>query len=515
MIPARELFDLRAEWSLDVGVIEKDYVLGWLLAGIANHPDLAATWVFKGGTCLRKCFYETYRFSEDLDFTVVDGGPEDARGAAADLRDDRRMDPRGVRDRARGRRARRSGAATTAAATRQREGRIAYRGPNPPRQLPKVKLDLTADEVVVEHVVQRAIGHQYSDSPAGRRRRLLRARRAVRREVARAQRALPPARPLRRRAHAPPPRPRRSSADASQPCWRRSARTPAIEIPDRRQHPRLALPRRDRARMGEHARPPAAATAAALRRVLGHARRRLRLARGRPRDRRPAPSRAGQSRPRVGSAASDQLLAARLPLRAHPLRRRQPTQGRHRLPGGATADRARDAWSPTRYAARGTATSSCSSSTTTASCAAIGPTASPASGRPTRRSSRASSSSSERLLRVGVRQVTARLGPETNTRWKAERSRAKRCGTRLASRASECVARMRGASFRSHQSPRSPDCSRRWRLHRTYRGSRHQPKPVGRRRRCRSAARGRFPASLPNGVARVHRSSRRFASEDA
>jgi len=52
VIPARELFDLRAEWSLDVGVIEKDYVLGWLLAGIANHPELAGTWVFKGGTCL-------------------------------------------------------------------------------------------------------------------------------------------------------------------------------------------------------------------------------------------------------------------------------------------------------------------------------------------------------------------------------------------------------------------------------------------------------------------------------
>jgi len=76
MIPAREILNLRAEWSLDVGVIEKDYVLGWLLAGIANHPKLSPTWVFKGGTCLRKCSYETYRFSEDLDFTVVDGGPE-------------------------------------------------------------------------------------------------------------------------------------------------------------------------------------------------------------------------------------------------------------------------------------------------------------------------------------------------------------------------------------------------------------------------------------------------------
>ena len=35
------------------------------------------TWVFKGGTCLRKCYYETFRFSEDLDFTIVNGGPEE------------------------------------------------------------------------------------------------------------------------------------------------------------------------------------------------------------------------------------------------------------------------------------------------------------------------------------------------------------------------------------------------------------------------------------------------------
>jgi hypothetical protein len=37
-------------------VIEKDYVLGWLLEGIASEPELAATWIFKGGTALRKCF---------------------------------------------------------------------------------------------------------------------------------------------------------------------------------------------------------------------------------------------------------------------------------------------------------------------------------------------------------------------------------------------------------------------------------------------------------------------------
>jgi hypothetical protein len=31
--------------------------------------------VFKGGTCLKKCYLETFRFSEDLDFTVIEGGP--------------------------------------------------------------------------------------------------------------------------------------------------------------------------------------------------------------------------------------------------------------------------------------------------------------------------------------------------------------------------------------------------------------------------------------------------------
>ncbi len=77
MITKRELALLRAEWILDQRVIEKDYVLGWLLAGIAQHEDLRQTWVFKGGTCLRKCYYETFRFSEDLDFTIVDGGPEE------------------------------------------------------------------------------------------------------------------------------------------------------------------------------------------------------------------------------------------------------------------------------------------------------------------------------------------------------------------------------------------------------------------------------------------------------
>jgi predicted nucleotidyltransferase component of viral defense system len=49
------------EWGLTEEVVEKDYVLGWLLWGIGSHPALREHWVFKGGTCLKKCFVETYR----------------------------------------------------------------------------------------------------------------------------------------------------------------------------------------------------------------------------------------------------------------------------------------------------------------------------------------------------------------------------------------------------------------------------------------------------------------------
>jgi len=60
-----KLLDLRPE------TVEKDYVLGWILYGIENKKDIFNSWVFKGGTSLKKCFFETYRFSEDLDYTLT------------------------------------------------------------------------------------------------------------------------------------------------------------------------------------------------------------------------------------------------------------------------------------------------------------------------------------------------------------------------------------------------------------------------------------------------------------
>ena len=52
--------------------IEKDYILAWILLGISKHEGLSKTIIFKGGTVLKKVYFEDYRFSEDLDFTMLD-----------------------------------------------------------------------------------------------------------------------------------------------------------------------------------------------------------------------------------------------------------------------------------------------------------------------------------------------------------------------------------------------------------------------------------------------------------
>ena len=75
MITRLDIEERVREWGLREDVVEKDYVIGWVLWGIGADETLSTAWAFKGGTSLKKCYLETYRFSEDLDFTVLPGGP--------------------------------------------------------------------------------------------------------------------------------------------------------------------------------------------------------------------------------------------------------------------------------------------------------------------------------------------------------------------------------------------------------------------------------------------------------
>lgn len=161
MITRADLVQRVAEWQMTEEVIEKDYVLGWLLWGIGADPVLGTRWVFKGGTCLKKCYIETHRFSEDLDFTVLPRGPfrpeeiepllartlervHQASGIDFSLQQPvLRLRPDGL----------------------STEGRVYYVGPRQMRQTARVKLDISANETVVRPPVLQHIGHPYPDGP--------------------------------------------------------------------------------------------------------------------------------------------------------------------------------------------------------------------------------------------------------------------------------------------------------------------------------------------------------------
>lgn len=166
MIDKPEIMEFAREFGLAPHVIEKDYALGWMLAGISAHPDIGPSWVFKGGTCLKKCYFETYRFSEDLDFTLTDPAHLDENFLVTTFtriaewiydrtgievpRETIRFE---LYDNPRG--------------SRSAQGRVGYRGPmGRGGDAPRIKLDLTNDEVLVLEPAVREVHHPYSDRPA-------------------------------------------------------------------------------------------------------------------------------------------------------------------------------------------------------------------------------------------------------------------------------------------------------------------------------------------------------------
>jgi len=72
MIEQKEINKVATKNRVSDRQIEKDYVLSWLLFAISKNKILYNALVFKGGTVLKKAYFEDYRFSEDLDFTLID-----------------------------------------------------------------------------------------------------------------------------------------------------------------------------------------------------------------------------------------------------------------------------------------------------------------------------------------------------------------------------------------------------------------------------------------------------------
>ena len=167
MIDRGEILAVATDLGLAPEIVEKDYVLGWLLKSIYRHPALSPAWTFKGGTCLKKCYFETYRFSEDLDFTLSDAAHLDAEflvrtfsEVGEKLYEDVGLQITAEQPRFDVYRNSRGGLSC--------EGRLYYEGPlMRTRSTPRIKLDLTVDELMVLPAVDRPVGHPYSDLPAG------------------------------------------------------------------------------------------------------------------------------------------------------------------------------------------------------------------------------------------------------------------------------------------------------------------------------------------------------------
>lgn len=67
MIPDFEIKENARTQGVPTSTVERDYAQGWFLNSISGRLEMA----LKGGTGIRKSYIEGYRFSDDLDFTLL------------------------------------------------------------------------------------------------------------------------------------------------------------------------------------------------------------------------------------------------------------------------------------------------------------------------------------------------------------------------------------------------------------------------------------------------------------
>lgn len=163
MIPKATVLRRAKLEDLRPTTVEKDYVLGWILYGISQHAG-AREWVFKGGTSLKKCFFNTYRFSEDLDFTIPRELPYSRVSISETLTEiaDWVESESGIRFPG-------DGLAVeeypNPRGNTSFQAKITFSGPLQMnrQELQRVKFDMTNDEVIADSPVRRAVHHPYED----------------------------------------------------------------------------------------------------------------------------------------------------------------------------------------------------------------------------------------------------------------------------------------------------------------------------------------------------------------
>lgn len=140
-------------------MLERDYCLAWFLVGLSRSPP-RENLVFKDGTALKRCYFGDYRFSEDLDFTLVEPTEFDAilAGLEAVYAEVQRA----------------SGIVLRFARADRKSHKnthtfyLSYEGPLPAASPKEVKVDITIREQLVRPVEERQVlrGYEeYTDLP--------------------------------------------------------------------------------------------------------------------------------------------------------------------------------------------------------------------------------------------------------------------------------------------------------------------------------------------------------------
>jgi hypothetical protein len=157
MITTVELHRVAEQEGLRFDQAEKDYVILWVLSGLARSGLTRHGWIFKGGTCLRHCYYEGYRFSEDIDFSCKPGGDNLDKSLQ-------------LLQKSTGKIQSESGIRITVKEPHTIEGDfqieipVEYsRGGTRRQGLPQVKVHLTFDEPILDKAVACSIKSRYSD----------------------------------------------------------------------------------------------------------------------------------------------------------------------------------------------------------------------------------------------------------------------------------------------------------------------------------------------------------------
>jgi len=165
MIPQRNISILSNRLAREGGrripeaVLERDYCLAWFLVSFSRSL-LRKRLVFKGGTALKRCYFGDYRFSEDLDFTLVEEAPlemilAELEGVYAEVRQSSGVIIRYSRE-------------DRAKHQNSHTFYLAYEGPLPGTYTKEVKVDITISERIVMPVQERPVlkGYdEYSDLP--------------------------------------------------------------------------------------------------------------------------------------------------------------------------------------------------------------------------------------------------------------------------------------------------------------------------------------------------------------